>query len=61
MGGREGVSGEGRALQNPRTAERTRPVREWGGRRCPPGAERARLGGARIHLVEGDVTWRGRE
>ncbi|XP_074225300.1 uncharacterized protein LOC141578567 [Camelus bactrianus] len=30
--------------------------RERGGRRCSPGAERARLG-ARVHLVQEDVTW----
>ena len=42
-GGREGVSGEGRALQNPRTGERTPALRERGGHGCPPGAERARL------------------
>ena len=29
----DGVSGEGRALQNLRTGERTRPLRERGGRR----------------------------
>ena len=38
--GRDWVSGAGRALQNPRTGERTRPLRERGGRRGLQGPRR---------------------
>ena len=38
------MEGAWRALQNPRTRERTRPLQERGSQHCPPGAERSRPG-----------------
>lgn len=46
-----GVTGEGWALQNPRTRERMQSPWELGGWHCPPGAKIARLRG------ESDLRW----
>ena len=45
--GREGVSGAGRALRNPGTGERARPLRERGDGLCLQRSGRRR-GGARL-------------
>ena len=57
---REGVSGAGRPLQNPRTGERARPLREQGRGALPPAVEkRTRRRGAQLQLPREGFTWRG--